>query len=384
MRKLSAIAFALVFATSAWAQSITGGGGGGGGGGSGTVTSIATDCGISGGPITTTGTISGIVTPNPQTGANYTIVTGDCGKLVNLSNGANQVPTIAEAGSVGFASGWYVNVCNQGAGTQTITPATSTIGGAATYVLAAGSAAAPVCVSIVSDGTNYQVAPSGQATTDASLLTSGTLAAARLPAFTDDCTSSAGSASLTCNQPPPMYIASNWFVAGGEMLNTGASNSTVNNGTVSCYPFFFRKAATITALGGFVNTTSAGGNYSVAIYANNATTGRPTGTNLANSGNLSTTASAAVSGVVSLAIASPRWLWACANSDNGTATLRAGTFLAMSAFIGSATQANIDAGSSKLSGVTTPVTFASGWTDLTGATWTEANARNWPLVQFKL
>ena len=150
--------FLSLFISNAFAQGITPVGGGGGGG-SGTVTSIATSCGVSGGPITTTGTISGQVLANPQTGTNYAIVTGDCGKLVNLSNGANQVPTIAQAGSAGFASGYYVNVCNQGAGTQTITPTTSTIGGAATYVLPAGTAAAPICVGIVSDGTNYQVVP---------------------------------------------------------------------------------------------------------------------------------------------------------------------------------------------------------------------------------
>lgn len=99
------------------------------------------------------------VAVNLQTGTNYAIVTGDFSKLVNLSNAANQVPTIAQAGSAGFLTGWYTQVCNQGAGTQTITPATSTIGGAATFVLPAGSAASPKCAAIVSDGTNYQVAP---------------------------------------------------------------------------------------------------------------------------------------------------------------------------------------------------------------------------------
>jgi len=155
----SLAAFLLLWVSFANAQGITPIGGGGSGGGSGTVTSIATSCGVSGGTITVSGTISGQITPNPQTGTNYAIVTGDCGKLVNLSNGANQIPTIAQAGTAGFAAGYYVNVCNQGAGTQTITPTTSTIGGAATYVLPAGSAASPNCVGIVSDGTNYQVVP---------------------------------------------------------------------------------------------------------------------------------------------------------------------------------------------------------------------------------
>ena len=39
--------------------------------------------------------------------------------------------------------------------TMTLTPAAGTIDGAATKVIAAGTAAAPVCVTIASDGTNW-------------------------------------------------------------------------------------------------------------------------------------------------------------------------------------------------------------------------------------
>jgi hypothetical protein len=102
---------------------------------------------------------SGGVTASSQTGVNYAFVSSNFGQLINLSNASNQIPTLPQAGSAGFPAGWYVQVCNQGAGTQTITPTTSTIGGAATYVLPAGSAAAPQCAAIVSDGANYQVAP---------------------------------------------------------------------------------------------------------------------------------------------------------------------------------------------------------------------------------
>lgn len=93
------------------------------------------------------------------TGANPALISSYYGGLVQLSNGSNQVPTIAQAGTTGFPAGWYATFCNIGAGTQTITPTTSTIGGAATFVLPAGSAAAPQCVGVESDGTNYHVAP---------------------------------------------------------------------------------------------------------------------------------------------------------------------------------------------------------------------------------
>lgn len=101
------------------------------------------------------------VTTSTQTGSNYAFLTGDQGKVVYLNNASAQIPTIAQAGTTGFATGWYVQTCNIGAGTQTITPATSTIGGAATYVLQAAAVGAPKCVTIISDGTNYLIFPEG-------------------------------------------------------------------------------------------------------------------------------------------------------------------------------------------------------------------------------
>lgn len=378
---------------------------GGGGSGSGTVTSISTDCGVSGGPITTTGTISGNVTPNPQTGTSYAIQNSDCGKLITLSNASAVAVSIAQAGTAGqFASGWFATVKNLGVGTVTITPTTSTIDGAANLALTTNQS-----IDLYSDGINYvtgrgiggsssganptatasDVAVNGVAST---FMRSDAAPAVQLGTSSqkgivqvDNIGITASSGVISANSPFALaYVSNNWYIAGGEMIAAAASNSNTNNGTVSCYPFYFHGAGTINALGGFVNTVSAGGNYSVAIYANNSSTMRPTGTALGSSGSLSTTSSAAVSGVVSIAIASPRWLWACANSDNNTATLRAGSFYSMSGFMGSATQANIDNGSSKLSGVTTPVAFASGWTDLTAAVFTELQARNYPLVQFKI
>jgi hypothetical protein len=108
-----------------------------------------------------------------RTGANYPIVAADVFTVVYLSNASNQIPTIPAAGSAGFETGKYLEVCNIGAGTQTITPATSTIGGAATYVLPAGSAGAPKCVGINSDGTNYKLDLTG---VGAALVGSGTAA----------------------------------------------------------------------------------------------------------------------------------------------------------------------------------------------------------------
>lgn len=119
--------------------------------GGGTVTSVATSCGVSGGPITGTGTVKATATPNAQVGTTYAILDADCGKVVTLSNAASIAVSIAQAGTAGsFASGWFATVINIGAGTVTITPTTSTIDGAATLTLTTNQS-----VDLFTDGTNY-------------------------------------------------------------------------------------------------------------------------------------------------------------------------------------------------------------------------------------
>lgn len=121
---------------------------------SGIVTSIATGCQATGGTITTSGTISTQTVINDLSGSNPAITTGYCGQLENLDNSSAQTPTIAVSGSTGFPQSWYTDLCNINTGAQTLTPATGTIGGASTYVLAAGTRAAPNCVRIISDAAN--------------------------------------------------------------------------------------------------------------------------------------------------------------------------------------------------------------------------------------
>ena len=124
--------------------------GSGTGSGGGTVTSVSAGCGATatGGSITTAGTILGQVIENHQTVANYPISPSDCGKIIYLDNAAAQAPTIPVSSSTGFTTGWGTRICNIGAGVQTLTPLSGTIGGVANKVLAAGTRAAPVCVSI--------------------------------------------------------------------------------------------------------------------------------------------------------------------------------------------------------------------------------------------
>ena len=118
---------------------------------SGTVTSVAGGCQLSGGPITTAGTLSQAETVNSQTGTTYTFANGDCGKIVSQANGSAIADTLPQAGSGGnFLSGWYVDVENIGVGAVTITPTTSKIDGGTSLVLNTNQGAR-----VVSNGTDY-------------------------------------------------------------------------------------------------------------------------------------------------------------------------------------------------------------------------------------
>jgi hypothetical protein len=258
----------------------------------GVVSSIMTTCQATGGTITTTGTISTQELLNLQSGSNYAILTGDCGKLDQLSNASNQVPTIAQAGSAGFPSGWYVDICNIGAGTQTITPSTSTIGGASTYVLAAGTAAAPQCVRIVSDGANYQlVFPPGSGATGANPTATATGTAINgsattfmrsdaAPAINTATTGqkglmqvggglsvSTGTVSVTNQITPPYYITGGTqyylFPTGGATLGTGAAITA----STTIYCEFTTPIANVTIDQVLVRvTTGVAGNGQIGIY----------------------------------------------------------------------------------------------------------------------
>jgi hypothetical protein len=86
---------------------------------------------------------------NAQSGTSYTVVSGDAGKLITLSN-ASAVAVTVPAGV--FTSGQYADFQNKGAGDVTITTTSATINGAATFVLHTNQG-----IRVVFDGTNFQV-----------------------------------------------------------------------------------------------------------------------------------------------------------------------------------------------------------------------------------
>lgn len=99
-----------------------------------------------------TGLVNGGSEPvNAQVGTTYTVLAGDAGKIITFANAGAIAVTLPQAGA-SFPNGWFADFRNKGTTDVTITPTTSTINGAASFVLHGGQDC-----TIISDGTNYQI-----------------------------------------------------------------------------------------------------------------------------------------------------------------------------------------------------------------------------------
>lgn len=104
--------------------------------------------------------VADLMTVRAVTGTTDTILNSDCGDLVTFSNASAIAVTLPQAGaSSQFAAGCRVRLLNKGAGTVTVTPTTSTIGGAASVTLETGE-----WLDAVSDATNYEISATNRAT----------------------------------------------------------------------------------------------------------------------------------------------------------------------------------------------------------------------------
>lgn len=101
---------------------------------------------------------------NSQSGTTYTFLNTDCSKVVLFTSASSIAATLPQASSQaggGAGAGTFMPPCRieviaGGAGTVTVTPTTSTIGGTSTLTVAGGSNTNHFAV-IISDGANYQV-----------------------------------------------------------------------------------------------------------------------------------------------------------------------------------------------------------------------------------
>lgn len=148
MKKLLIAAALLASQHVAQAQVIIGGGGTGTSGG---ISNVATGNGLCGGPITTTGTITTCLTQRAVTLATDALLSTDGGKVVTYSNASSIAVSLVQANTAGFTSGYAPTLAAIGAGTVTVTAATSTFGnGLTTLILSPGQIA-----DIGSDSVNY-------------------------------------------------------------------------------------------------------------------------------------------------------------------------------------------------------------------------------------
>lgn len=346
--------------------------GGGGGGGSGTVTNIATACGVSGGPITTTGTIQGSAAFNAQTGTSYAMQNSDCGKVVTLSNAAAVAVSIAQAGGGGnFAAAWFATVKNLGVGTVTITPTTSTIDGAANLALTTNQS-----VDLYSDGTNYFTGRGIGGGGSGTVTTTGSPASGNLTRFSGatsitsdnlsgDCTTN-GALVTSCPTLGFPYRTGSFQVGGAESMAGVASSATAFTANVArCYPGYLRSpGGTVISVGVRINVTAASG-IDLAVYLNNPTTARPTGLPLFNTLNLSGASAAFVSGAVSYSFTQNVQVWFCIVSNNTTVTTNGMVVtLATSGIMGGAANTLLS-GTSIVNGITFAQTQNTAWPDLT-------------------
>lgn len=183
----------------------------------------------------------------------------------------------------------------------------------------------------------------------------------------------------------PGYIAGNWYhSAPGAIVAAGTAFAA---STIYALPFVLTKPIRIAALGARVTTASAGGNFQLAIYANNPATGRPTGAALVSTGNISTASAATASAnVTAEATLAPGIYWMAVNQDNAAAAYQtlANTVPYTTALIGSTTLANVSSAAASVLMVLSVAQAFGTWPDLSAASFTEITAApRCPLVFLK-
>lgn len=183
----------------------------------------------------------------------------------------------------------------------------------------------------------------------------------------------------------PAIASGNWFLLNGENAPL-ATGSAFTANRIYYTPFLLKRHTTLTDLGCSISTGSAG-NIAIAIYAD--ASGSPSGTPLANTGNITSTSAAVVSGdIVGVASVTldPGLYWAAFWSDV-TPTLismQAASGMPTSVLIGSSTIGNvINTGGQGSAGQFSDETYnASAWPNATSESKTVINtvARNYILL----
>lgn len=190
--------------------------------------------------------------------------------------------------------------------------------------------------------------------------------------------------------PPshPGYISGNYCLPQNLTFGAGAA---VPTGSIRLVPFQTYAPFTVSQLGCRITTLGALGNLRLGLYAHNRATGNPTGTVLAETGDISTTTAVAVTAALSgaNALIVPGTYWAALQVDataGATVVIQTVTQTNMqtSALVGSTNAATVfDTGTAvRFFKVVTQAYGVFG--DLTAASFTETLANTHAIVGWKV
>lgn len=288
--KMKSLLPLFAFAACAFSQAPFPGGGGGTSSGTGTVTSIIAGQCLTGGTISTSGTIALAGGVNPET-STYQVLAGDFSacKTIAVASGTFTITLVASGSQP--ANGQFIRVLNYGSGTVTIAASGQNInGGGASLTMNAGSAAAPTDALVISDATNYfarlnntgnlnpvlnlngisihTVAQADSGTTF--ILTGTTATTVRLPA-NNALTAPFSAAYVNCtNQTVTLDAATNSAVLNVNGT-TSSANVTMAAVSTSCNSISVRMDATTTDFA--ITILGAGSNGTNGTNGSNGATG---------------------------------------------------------------------------------------------------------------
>ncbi|WKA31599.1 hypothetical protein [Bradyrhizobium roseum] len=297
------------------------------------VTSVATACGVTGGTITTTGTIQGAAQDSVISGTTYTLLSTDCGLVKRTTNAS--ATTITVPVPTGFGANYFTTVKCESAAGCTLSPSSTTIDGSGSNISLANGASTDLYL----DGSSAWHRLPGGGGGAGTVTTTGSPANGNLSKFSGpssitngdlagDVTTNGTLATTAKGTVPLSYVASNWSFAPPASGMTGGATFIANQ--IYCRLFQFSTTITIGTVGLNVTTSVGGGNVQIAYYTNNPTSNVPAAL-ISNTGSISTATTGNKSGALGANIqlgpgsTAGRDIWICVNSDNTTHVMSAYT-----------------------------------------------------------
>lgn len=179
----------------------------------------------------------------------------------------------------------------------------------------------------------------------ASDLSTGTVPAARTPAYSGGCTTTAGSTVNTCLLPPSYYTVNNWYLFKGPTSVAGTS-SLLNANTFYCTFHYIDKNITVSDVGAHVVTVGST-NVQYGLYAPGSD-GQP-GAKLNTTSSVANTSLGVRSQALAASVAlgpnsvNGAGVWFCTNSGDSTAVYSAmgTTDFSFGQFVGAANADNL-------------------------------------------